>query len=451
VRHYYKHRHQSVAEVLEDLQPLSAALPSSQPLFYPEYSAPQAASTFGYLPTQYASPSQYEIPPKPVDVNPFDTVPFETETNTSAAAPPNRVQPSPKPASVPTPSPLPPAPFNSASSHPSFNPTHGTQVAAPPIAYPSIAHTYTPKKSLKQRLLFWGGLFGTTLLLGGGYWFQTKMQSQQRATLNQLKVLQSNRQFERCIQQANTLPQIGTDPEVQALLGECQLGKAQYFAKDGHLKDAIAVVSLVPKGVPVSAKAEKLLTEWSERMMDLAVEQYEAGQLENAITLTQLVPKNSSAYRTAQDSAKQWRASWQPSQNYLQAAQSAFDQGQWQEAIDSANQIEAPYWQKQADSIRRQANAEIAARQAVPPPAHSQPHYVPPTSQYVPPASQYVPPDPVRPNTQPSNPQPSKSDSKPQTDVQTTPQPDSQPKPDATPSPNPQASSDAPLFPVPDF
>ena len=269
--------------------------------------------------------------------------------------------------------------------------------------------------------------------------------------MNQLKILQANRQFERCIQQANTLPQIGTDPEVQALLGECQLGKAQYFAKDGHLRDAIAVISLVPKGAPVAAKAEKLLTEWSERMMDLAIEQYDAGQLDDAITLTQLVPKNSSAYRKAQDSAKQWRASWQPSQEYLQEAQSAFDQGQWQAAIDLANQIEAPYWQKQADPIRRQANAEIAARQAVPPPAHSQSHYVPPTSQYVPPASQYVPPDPVRPETQQSNPQPPKSDSKPQTESQTAPPTESQPKPDATPSPKPQASSDAPLFPVPDF
>ena len=471
VRHYYKHRHQSVAEVLEELQPLGAALPSSQPLFYPEYSAPQAASTFGYLPTQYASPSQYEIPPKSAEVNPFDTVPFDTETNTSAATPPHLAAPSSaaaqpgaaaqssrslppplKPFSTPAPNPLPPAPFNSAPSHPGFNSTHLTQVAAPPpVAYASIAHTYTPKNSLKRRLLVWGGLFSTALLLGGGYWFQSKMHSQQQATLKQLKDLQSTRQFERCIQQAKTLPQpqLTTDPEVQALLGECQLGKAQYFAKDGHLRDAIEVISLVPKGVPATAKAEKLLTEWSDRMMALAVEQYEGGQLENAIALTQLVPKNSTTYQKAQDSARQWRASWKPSQDYLQAAQNAFDQGQWQDAIDSANQIEAPYWQNQADSIRRQANAEIAARKAVPPPAHSQSHYVPPTSQYVPPSSQYVPPDPVTPATQPSPPPP-KSESKPQTEPQSTPQPESQPTPD-TSSPKPQAKSDAPLFPVPDF
>ena len=446
VRHYYKHRHQSVAEVLEELQPLTASIPASQPLFYPEYT-PQTASTFGYLPTQYASPSQYEIPPKPVDVNPFDTVPFETETQPAALS--SRSLP-------PVSANLPPALANPVLPH-SAHLTHGTQVIAPAPVYPSIAHTYTPKNSWKRRLLIWGGLVGAVFLVGGGYWFQSNAQLQQRATLKQLKGLQSTRQFEQCIRQANTLPplQITTDPEVQALLGECQLGKAQYFAKEGHLKDAIAVISLVPKGVPVSAKAEKLLSEWSERMMALAIEQYEAGQLDNAIALTQLVPKNSTVYKKAQDSAKEWKASWQPSQEYLQAAQTEFDQGQWQAAIDSANQIAAPYWQKQAESIRRQANSEIAAKQAVPPPARPQAHYVPPTSQYVPPASQYVPPDPVSPaSPQPSS-QPPKSDSKPQTEPQhtpeATPQPQSQSKPDSTPNPKPQANSDAPLFPVPDF
>ena len=453
VRHYFKHRHQSVAEVLEDLQPLTASIATSQPLFYPEYTVPPVSNTFGYLPTQYASPSQYEIPPKPADVNPFDTVPFETETQ-AAASLASRSLPQPSSSSS-----LPPAPANRVLPHPAHStPAHspGTQVIAPAPVYPSIAHTYTPKNSLKRRLLIWGGLLGAALLVGGGYWFQSNAQTQQRATLKQLKELQSTRQFEQCIRQANTLPplQITTDPEVQALLGECQLGKAQYFAKEGHLKDAIAVISLVPKGVPVSAKAEKLLSEWSERMMALAVEQYEAGQLGSAIDLTQLVPKNSSVYKTAQESAKEWKASWQPSQEYLQAAQTAFDQGQWQTAIDSANQIAAPYWQKQADSIRRQANAEVAARRAVPPPARPQPHYVPPTSQYVPPASQYVPPDPVSPESQQAGSQPPKSDSKPQTEPQATPQatpqPESPSKPDESSS-KPQPNSDAPLFPVPDF
>jgi serine/threonine protein kinase, bacterial len=445
VRHYFKHRHQSVLEVLEDLQPLSDAIATaSQPLFYPEYTSPQAASTFGYLPTQYASPSQYEITPRSPDVNPFDTVPFETETQAGLpAALPNRPQPLP-------PSPLLANSFNPVNPglnstngiHPSnriqaTNGIHATQIVAPPPVYPSIAHTYTPKGSLRKRLLVWGGLVGAVLSIGGGYWFRNA-QSQQQATLKQLKVL----------------PQITTDPEVQALLGECQLGKAQYFAKEGHLKDAISVVSLVPKGVPVYAKSQKLLSEWSERMMALAIEQYEAGQLDSAIALTQLVPKNSSVYRKAQDSARDWKASWQPSQDYLKAAQDAFDRGQWQQAIDSANQIAAPYWQKQADSIRRQANAEIAARQAVPPPTRTQPHYVPPASQYVPPASQYMPPDPVS----PAPPQPPKSESKPQSESQSEPQskPDSTPQPNSSPnssqsSPQPQPNSEAPLFPVPDF
>ena len=121
VRHYYKHRHQSVAEVLEDLQPLSAAIPSSQPLFYPEYTAPQASSTFGYLPLSMRVRRSMRFRQNRLRSILSTRCLLRRRLIPLPAAPPSRVPPPPKSAPIPTPNPLPPAPFNSASSHPRFH------------------------------------------------------------------------------------------------------------------------------------------------------------------------------------------------------------------------------------------------------------------------------------------------------------------------------------------
>ncbi|MDJ0595238.1 MAG: hypothetical protein QNJ72_35540, partial [Pleurocapsa sp. MO_226.B13] len=201
-----------------------------------------------------------------------------------------------------------------------------------------------------------------------------KSYSQAQGTLEYIKVLNTTEKYQECIQQAQTFPKHYSKlyAEVETLLHECQQGEAEgqlaaakKLAEQSRLKDAIAIAAQVPEDMNVHSEAQQLISQWSERIFQIASNKYQEGNLKEAVAIAGAVPSDSPLAARAQAAIQQWNEEWKKNELHLQAAQKALDESRWQDAINTAKKISnTDYWQKQSEPIIQKAEAEIAAAQA---------------------------------------------------------------------------------------
>ena len=238
----------------------------------------------------------------------------------------------------------------------------------------SYASILVPKK--KYRLLIGAGILSMLIGLITGYTSMKRRQSylQAQTALEQIKVLKIDKKYHECVQQAKTFLQDYADlhTEVANLLPECQQGQAEgklaeaiKLAEQGKFKEAIALVVQIPVDMKAHAQAQQLISQWSEKIFQIASDRYQEGNLQEAMTLVESVPANSPLADKAQTMIQRWDEEWQQNQTHLQAAQKALDKGLWQDALDAAKQVSnTAYWQKQSEPIINKAEAEISTAKA---------------------------------------------------------------------------------------
>lgn len=339
VRHYFKHRYQSASEVLQALK--IGQFPGKQ----------QIVQSWGYIPNQTKTP--YIL----LQAGLGDP----TQIVTAGCAPTQANSPSPyaptqQVAYAPTPPTTPQLPCVQ------------TSIGTGSMESSTIVTPLAPPSNPSRKWLHIGmGLVTLGVLGVGSYWGYTTVQHHalkkaQQNAFAQIETLKADQQWEECITQARAFPypDAALLGEIQTLLDDCQLGKAQQFATEGRLKDAIATASEISSNAAVHDQAQSLIYQWADRILTLATERYEAGQLKEAIALAQAISDNTTAYGKAQAAMQQWNADWQANEKRLQAAQTALDQEQWQSAIDLANQLTTTYWVQQGQPILEQAQGAIA-------------------------------------------------------------------------------------------
>ena len=83
------------------------------------------------------------------------------------------------------------------------------------------------------------------------------------------------------------------------------------------------------------------------QLFAIATEQYQSGNLNNAIALAKTVPSNSPAYPAAQTAIVQWADQWNRAEETYYSAQKAFREGREQEVIAKVNGYpEIRYWKE---------------------------------------------------------------------------------------------------------
>ncbi|MGJ5673181.1 MAG: protein kinase domain-containing protein [Nostochopsis sp.] len=91
-----------------------------------------------------------------------------------------------------------------------------------------------------------------------------------------------------------------------------------------------------------------------------ATEEFQDGDLEEAIALAKSIPLNSNVYPEAQTTIEEWQNQWQLATEQYLLAKQASEQEQWSEAIHAASQIpDILYWQSKTEPIVEQAKAKI--------------------------------------------------------------------------------------------
>jgi len=388
VRYHFRERYQSVEAVLNDLNPLLEQL--SSPLHITQ--APSAETVklpTGLLPhhlepsphTEISVPvvplvpgqgSQLYFPPTQPHSGPPGSAPESGSGSRSGQATPT--------ASI--------APIYPTAESESFATALGVFTPAPP----EVENKFWRRSN--RKLWLWAGLLGTGAIVAAGStlihnWTQQQSYTQMQAMLEQARTSQAEQQYDVCAQQARTIAQDYPDlyNSAQTLSDSCQLASAKQLADKGSFKDAITAAAQVSAASPEYNEARTLVSQWSERILQLATDRLnQQGELEAAIQLAQAIPQSSPIYSKAQDQIAQWRTNWQQYQTHLDAAKEAQSEGEWQVALNEVRKLpDLAYWQEQAKPIIDKAQSELnkpapaAAPREVPTvyqaPAYQEPAY----------------------------------------------------------------------------
>ena len=97
-----------------------------------------------------------------------------------------------------------------------------------------------------------------------------------------------------------------------------------------------------------------------------ATRQYQAGQLQKAVSLAETIAKDSAAYAPAREAIVHWQTDWQTAERKSQAAKVAFQQGNSLAVLQQAQGLPPNnYWQAQVKPLVQQSigQAEAAAAQ----------------------------------------------------------------------------------------
>ena len=136
-----------------------------------------------------------------------------------------------------------------------------------------------------------------------------------------------------------------------------------------------------------------------------AADQYQSGDLDQAIAFAKSIPASSPAYKDAQAKIAQWQQEWSATQAKFDALQKALDEGQWNEVLKAAtdpNFLGQRYWREKLNQLIEEAKKRKAEADT---PKKEEPKAEPtaPTSeQTVPQQPNPQPTKPVKPSPEPT-------------------------------------------------
>jgi len=91
-----------------------------------------------------------------------------------------------------------------------------------------------------------------------------------------------------------------------------------------------------------------------------ATQEYQAGDLQEAIALVKSIPTHSNVYPEAQATIEEWQQQWQLAAQQYELAEKASDEGRWSDILRVAPLVpDILYWQSKTDKLVQQAHANI--------------------------------------------------------------------------------------------
>jgi hypothetical protein len=138
---------------------------------------------------------------------------------------------------------------------------------------------------------------------------------------------------------------------------------AQLAASKQNVNDllqAIALVRELPQNHPLRSEIDRLVAEWSQDILKLADQSFQAGNIEEAVAIARKIPQDLSAYKLVDEQIAKWESIWTQAENIYKNAEAELEQRRWQSAFMLAAKllrVNNRYW----SSIRYdQLNALIS-------------------------------------------------------------------------------------------
>ncbi len=128
---------------------------------------------------------------------------------------------------------------------------------------------------------------------------------------------------------------------------ECaRIAASKQTAND--LLEAIVLVDGLPADHAMREEANRLVELWSQEVLKIAEESFQAGKLQEAIDAAQKIPARVTAHKRVEAQIKRWQTIWAEAEKAYQNAEGAMKKRQWRQsfqfAIDLLS-VDNRYWQ----------------------------------------------------------------------------------------------------------
>ena len=140
-----------------------------------------------------------------------------------------------------------------------------------------------------------------------------------------------------------TMPPVPNCEDISSLSPDSEhLYCADMATKSGKiepLRQAFALVASWPADHPLQGLAQKKMQEWSQTLITIAEKKIETGNLEDAIAIVNIVPKNTPAYESVAVAIEGWKNNWGQGQKIYDKAQEAMKALDWSKAFEYAQAL----------------------------------------------------------------------------------------------------------------
>ena len=114
------------------------------------------------------------------------------------------------------------------------------------------------------------------------------------------------------------------------------------------LLEAIKLLNSLPADHPLHQEATRLIEQWSEEILQLGDEAFNAGKLSDAIDMARKVPKSASVYGEVERRINRWQTIWSGAEAIYRRVEDALRDQNWRKASSDAARllsIENNFWQ----------------------------------------------------------------------------------------------------------
>jgi predicted nucleic acid-binding protein len=124
--------------------------------------------------------------------------------------------------------------------------------------------------------------------------------------------------------------------------GSRRLYCAQVKAEKGDADNLLAAIQLVsdlPEDHPLRKEIDKNIKVWSEQVLKLGEQRFQAGQLEAAIEIADKIPSSVAAQEVIEEQKKRWRDIWEQGEAIEQQVEDHLKAGEWNLAFKEAGKL----------------------------------------------------------------------------------------------------------------
>ncbi|WP_052050936.1 hypothetical protein [Leptolyngbya sp. KIOST-1] len=119
---------------------------------------------------------------------------------------------------------------------------------------------------------------------------------------------------------------------------QCAEAYAEQGTVEGYL-DAIALLESLPADHPLRGEVDLRIETWSERILDLAEDTFQAGDLSEAIAMARRIPNHTAAAQLVNERVSEWNQIWREAETIYAAAEADLKALAFQDAFAKAIQL----------------------------------------------------------------------------------------------------------------
>jgi hypothetical protein len=202
-----------------------------------------------------------------------------------------------------------------------------------------------------SRIWLGATLGGVLVLLVGTHWWQRQLPSR-------LRQAEQAGDLESCLRYSEQLAAfswlLGSTP---VETGRCRRQRASQLWQQGRRQEALRLQEQLLQS-PLGDQADRQrLSSWQQNLRQEALDQFERGQLEAALSTLALIGEDKRGDGAAL--GDELRQIWDRNRIQWERATRLSQKARWWEALEALNRIDHPWWKTRSVSVRRRVQQGI--------------------------------------------------------------------------------------------